>query len=479
MGMGTWKDGTRIVDWNTMDEVVTIGDSGRVVQFSSDGEWLVTGGAAHFDLWDAENWRKQARIPRQAVGTQSGMAQFTPDSQTLVVSRSADLIQLISVETGQATLDLGGLGGGNLNGLTVSRDGNFIAATTRQGGVEIWDLNSLESSLDELGLGEFQMASMGGGALELPFLTKPRSTLSPKQTFFIVAIGISLIILLSAFTLNRHRGLLKDYLRVDALVQKRDKALSLAHAETGHNQKMKALGTLAAGMAHDFNNLLSVIRMSNQLTLEQSSKDPEIQENLEMIEKSVTEGKTIVRSILGYSRQPSQQSGATLEELIDSTVVLLGKPFLSGIELSVEIDDQLPPIHLPSSRIQQILLNLVVNAAEAMDGRGHLRITLKRESFDYAGRWVLRPPVSKESLQLEIKDSGPGIPNSILDRVFEPFFSTKAAGAEHGTGLGLSTVYTIAEEESLGIRVDSQIGSGTTFIIIIPIHHPSSHGRAS
>ena len=134
----------------------------------------------------------------------------------------------------------------------------------------------------------------------------------------------------------------------------------------------------------------------------------------------------------------------------------------------MQLDYHAPPVNGSSGRLEQIFLNLVVNASEAMQGHGTLQILVQPVGA-LPESLVLRPRDAARHLALKVIDSGPGIEAEILPRIFEPFFTTKNRGATRGTGLGLSMVYTMAEQEGWGISVETQAGRGTTFCILVPV----------
>jgi signal transduction histidine kinase len=174
--------------------------------------------------------------------------------------------------------------------------------------------------------------------------------------------------------------------------------------------------------------------------------------------------------MLGYSREtPDDGSPQDIIEVVEGTVALLSKEFLSGIQLTLEFDRRTPRSPVSRGRLEQILLNLLVNAAEAMKGRGKLTITVGRQS-SLNGAFVLRPKPASQHIELTVTDSGPGMDPEIMPRIFEPFFTTKVSAAQRGTGLGLSMVYSLAEQEGIGLGVETQRGKGTTFHIVIPVN---------
>jgi len=271
--------------------------------------------------------------------------------------------------------------------------------------------------------------------------------------------------------LRRHRQLIQNFARTETLAARRDRQLEMARIELVHSEKMKALGTLAAGIAHDFNNLLSVVRMANKLIAREVPNNPEVRENVADIEKAVEQGKHLVRSMLGYSREtPDDGSPQDIIEVVEGTVALLSKEFLSGIQLTLEFDRRTPRALVSRGRLEQILLNLLVNAAEAMKGRGKLTITVSTMQSSFKGAFVLRPKPGPQHIELTVTDSGPGMDPEIMPRIFEPFFTTKVSGAQRGTGLGLSMVYSLAEQEGIGLGVETQRGKGTTFHVVIPVN---------
>src|SRR5581483_538363 len=249
----------------------------------------------------------------------------------------------------------------------------------------------------------------------------------------------------------------------------RNRELDRAKIELLHSQKMQALGTLAAGIAHDFNNLLSVVRMSNKLIGRQAGGDPEIKEHVEEIEQAVLQGKSVVGSMLGYARHEDPvPDPADVDAVVENAVSLLSREFLSGITLTLELERAAAPVSLGKAALEQALLNLLVNASEAMAGQGRLKIAVHATRLPPPRPYVLRPRAAENYVELSVTDSGPGIPSDIRDRLFEPFFTTKRSGSKPGTGLGLSLVYAVAQQGGVGLCVESEQGAGATFILTIP-----------
>ncbi|HVR34215.1 MAG TPA: ATP-binding protein [Methylomirabilota bacterium] len=349
---------------------------------------------------------------------------------------------------------------------TLRFDGrNLLVAEGTLGTAVEWDLAELGGELESLGLGWDAPIPEP----EPPALLAEAPMLGHSVFILLAVFGVGAACVAGFVTLRRHRRQIHGLARLEALVARRGRELDLARNEIVHSQKMKALGTLAAGIAHDFNNLLSIIRMANRLAARETRGRSEVQENLRTIEQAVEQGKHVVRSMLGYSRGSLSEDGAcSVVEVVEDTVSLLSRQFLSGIELVLELDRETPRVAMAADRLEQVLLNLIVNAAEAMEGRGRLRIGVRMRDH-HSGRWVLRPESAGRFVELSLTDSGPGVPPEARARIFEPFFTTKTSGATPGTGLGLSTVYTIARQEGLGIRVENLPDKGALFLIGIPI----------
>jgi signal transduction histidine kinase len=151
---------------------------------------------------------------------------------------------------------------------------------------------------------------------------------------------------------------------------------------------------------------------------------------------------------------------------------MLSRQFLSGLTVSLELDPTCPAVRGSGAQLEQVLLNLVVNAAEAMSGRG--RLTVSARPVSHAADLALAPAGARAYVELAVRDSGPGMAPEHLARIFEPFFTTKAGRTQPGTGLGLSVVDTIARQSGWGLGVRSQPGEGAEFVVLLPA---SEQGR--
>ena len=430
------------------------------VKFTPDSQELIICAVEDFSFWNVETGQRGRSIPRRNTGGMFGMLAYSADGGLLACAHSRTDIQLLDASSFQ---ELGLLQLSNpqaISDVTFDSAGARLAVATATPFLQLWDLKLMRRQLAALGL------DWGQAQSKATFAPKP---VRGKSLFLILTLsGVALSICLAISVLSRQRKLMASYRQIDQLAVHRSQELERAQSELLHSEKMRALGTLAAGIAHDFNNLLSVIRMANQL-VERAVKPVGVtKENTDAIERAVTEGQQIVRSMLGYSRASASESQSySLNTLVSETVTLLSKQFLSGIVLTLELDPKTPQVMGHKVRLEQILLNLIVNAAEAMNGNGTLCVSL-RPNVD-AGGCILVPRTTGPYIELAVSDSGPGIAPEILPRIFEPFFTTKTVGATPGAGLGLSTVYTIAQQDGLGLGVNTEIGHGSTFRVIVPV----------
>jgi signal transduction histidine kinase len=259
---------------------------------------------------------------------------------------------------------------------------------------------------------------------------------------------------------------------VGRIVEQRTRELERANAELLHSQKMRALGTLAAGVAHDFNGLLSIIKGSAQL-LERAvpATDERARQRLARIQGAVEQGTGLVRAMLGYGRAgPRTGEAFDLPPALAEARGLLAESF--GPRVRWEVPDALPAVFGSAEMLRQMLLNLVQNADEAMDARGETLVRVRRLEAVPAGG-VLAPAAAGPCLALEVTDHGVGIPPEHLSRLFEPFFTTKGFSARRGTGLGLLMVHEFAKELGYGLQVESTVGAGSTFRILLPLAAPA------
>ncbi|MEE9537134.1 MAG: PAS domain S-box protein [Desulfobacterales bacterium] len=240
-------------------------------------------------------------------------------------------------------------------------------------------------------------------------------------------------------------------------------------------QRFEALGTLAGGIAHDFNNLLMNIQGNTSLMLFEIEGTHPFFEPLKKIEKQVKSGAQLTRQMLGYARKGKfNVKSVDLNQIVDESAETFGRT-RKEISIYREFDNDLFPVEADQGQIEQVLLNLYVNAADAMPGGGKLILKTKNETHLNIKSNHYDPRPGKY-VQLTITDSGTGIDNQTLERIFDPFFTTKGMG--RGTGLGLASVYGIIKSHDGYIDVTSEKGHGTTFTIFLPASEKDVEGTA-
>jgi len=232
-----------------------------------------------------------------------------------------------------------------------------------------------------------------------------------------------------------------------------------------HAQKMEAIGTLAGGIAHDFNNLMATIQGNVSLGMYDLNPNHPVYENLRNIEKQIQSGAKLTAQLLGYAKKGKYEvQPIDLNQLVRETSEAFGRT-KKEIFISRELAPDLFAIEADQGQMEQMLLNLYVNAAEAMPAGGSLRIkTANSPHADLKSR--LYAPQSGSYVHLSVTDSGKGIDKAIQFRIFDPFFTTKGLGG--GTGLGLASVYGIVKGHNGCIEVDSDKGRGAAFHIYLP-----------
>ncbi|HEX4119130.1 MAG TPA: response regulator [Verrucomicrobiae bacterium] len=249
---------------------------------------------------------------------------------------------------------------------------------------------------------------------------------------------------------------------------KTEKALRTAQEELRQSQKLEAIGQLAGGVAHDFNNLLAVIRGNADLARMQIQVLPrELNECLNEIGAASDRAANLTRQLLAFSRkQMMQPQPVDLDKVIMNLSKMLKRIIGEHIDLRCIYAPALPRVQADVGMIEQVLINLVVNARDAMQNGGKLLITTEQLSF-HEGTDALHPEARPgDFVCVTVKDTGTGICEEDLPRIFNPFFTTKEIGK--GTGLGLSTVYGIVKQHQGWVEVSSQVGAGSSFRIYFP-----------
>ena len=248
-----------------------------------------------------------------------------------------------------------------------------------------------------------------------------------------------------------------------------EKETQLLQNQLHQAQKMEAIGQLTGGLAHDFNNILASILgyaelITNELT---SNPDPKLKKYVDYITRGGERARDLVLQLLAFSRgAPGKPSAIFLPEIIDEVSSLIQPTMPASIQITVEIDDNVPQVLMDKTHMHQIIMNLCINARDAMQGNGKLSIRLRSKYYTKTICSSCSKPVEGEYVELSIEDTGSGVHPDIIDSMFDPFKSTKKIG--EGTGMGLSVVHGILHKHDSHIIVETQKGMGTKFHILIP-----------
>ena len=267
----------------------------------------------------------------------------------------------------------------------------------------------------------------------------------------------------------------------DRLVMRRDQE-RLAQ-QLRQSQKMEAVGQLAGGVAHDFNNLLQAIQGHTELALSSVSPSSSTGQNLSDVLEASKRAAALIQQLLAFSRQaPSRREPLELNGLVGGMAKMLDRVIGEDVIVELRLDSDLPPIEADAGQVEQIVLNLCVNARDAMPDGGRIEIVTEAVPGPPRARAETEQPSGEsgsDRVRLQVCDNGSGIAEELQDRVFEPFFTTKDTGK--GTGLGLSTVYAIAEQHGAELLLDSHPGAGTTVTLVFDAidAHPASGEEAS
>jgi len=229
-------------------------------------------------------------------------------------------------------------------------------------------------------------------------------------------------------------------------------ALEQTQSQLIRTEKFASLGQLAAGVAHEINNPLGTITIYAHLVLKSLEADDPRREDMEVIVKEASRAKQIVQGLLSFAREAKLRPAPTdINELLEDVLGLVAnQSAFHNIKIRKIFAPRMPAVTADSAQLKQVFLNIILNAAEAMEGRGTITIVTVG---------------GKRKISVKIKDTGPGIPPEIVEKLFSPFFTTK----EKGTGLGLAISYGITERHSGKIDVKTKLGEGSTFIVTLPV----------
>lgn len=237
---------------------------------------------------------------------------------------------------------------------------------------------------------------------------------------------------------------------------------ALAH-QLRQAQKLEAIGRLSAGVAHDFNNLLAVVVGSASMLREEAAArlQPDELGDVETILAAAKRGTALTEGLLAFSRQrPGSPRPTDVREVVAESQRLIQRLLPAGIVLDVQLDDEPQMAVIDPSRLSQVVLNLAINARDAMPGGGRLTMGVRRETVASPGE------PGTQSVVISVADEGAGMSRDVIEHAFDPFFTTKDVG--RGTGLGLSTSYGIVQQAGGTIDIHSELGVGTTVRVILP-----------
>jgi PAS domain S-box-containing protein len=240
----------------------------------------------------------------------------------------------------------------------------------------------------------------------------------------------------------------------------------LLEAQLRRAQRMESLGTLAGGIAHDLNNMLAPILMSVQI-LNAKVTDPTLKKLISSLETSTKRGSDIIKQVLTFARGTEKDfSPQQMRYIISEVETIIKQTFPKNIQIRSGVSKDLSPVIGDATQLNQVLMNLCINARDAMPNGGRLTLTAEDMYMDESYAHLILGAHPGQYVVLTVADTGTGIPLEVQDKVFEPFFSTKEKGK--GTGLGLSTVYAIVKSHNGLIKLYSEFGKGTEFKVFLP-----------
>lgn len=245
-------------------------------------------------------------------------------------------------------------------------------------------------------------------------------------------------------------------------VKERTAELTKMHAQLVQSEKLASLGKLSASIAHEINNPLGGILIYSHLLLEDTAEDSPYYNNLKKIAQETSRCKDIVKGLLEFARpREPEKTLLDIHEILDRSLSIMeNQEIFQNIDLKKIFASRLPKIIADSTQLQQVFMNIILNAAEAMNGTGIMTLSTSLSEGD-------------KSIEIKFSDTGPGIKEEDKKRLFEPFFSTKEGGK--GTGLGLAISYSIIQKHHGTIEVQTELGKGSTFIVRLPVSEDREH----
>lgn len=241
-------------------------------------------------------------------------------------------------------------------------------------------------------------------------------------------------------------------------VEEKTDAIRRAQDQLIHSEKLASLGRMAAGVAHELNSPLTGIVTFGHLMRDRFPEGTADREDIDVIIEQANRCANIIRGLLGFSRASSEEKApASLNDIVRASLrIVSNKADFFNVKVNLELSETLPNIYINAPQIQQVFLNMIVNAADAMEGRGTLTIATRLTEIN-----------GKSQVEVEFGDTGSGISPENIEKIFEPFFTTKPVGK--GTGLGLAVSHGLVKDHGGCIRIRSKLGEGTSFFIDFPL----------
>jgi two-component system NtrC family sensor kinase len=272
--------------------------------------------------------------------------------------------------------------------------------------------------------------------------------------------------------LRNSRAELRDWNHtLEQKVETRTQELRRAQAETMRGEKLASVGLLASGVAHELNNPLTGILTFSHLVRQKMPNTSPDAEDMDLVIRETKRCAAIIKRLLDFAREKQPEKTFTdLNRVIADTVRIVDQPaHLRNIEITQDLDQTLPPIWIDADQIKQVVMNMLVNAQHAVEEKGSITVRTRRSQDPRASAPAAD---AMPMVVISIVDTGCGIPEENLRRIFDPFFTSKAVGK--GTGLGLSVSHGIVEAHGGFIEVNSKVGEGSTFSIYLPLTSPSA-----
>jgi signal transduction histidine kinase len=385
----------------------------------------------------------------------------TPDVRSLSASANPLRVLLVEDSAADAELLIGELSRGGYQ-VVLERVDN-AEAMRHALGREQWHIVLSDYSMPQFSAPE-ALAILRECSPELPFIIVSGTV---DEEIAVASLKAGACDFLVKGKLARLIPALERELREVDLRKGRENERLALEEQLRHSQKMESIGRLAGGIAHDFNNLLTAILGYTEMVLEQIGPDKPISNDLAEIQKAADRAAALTRQLLVFSRkQTLHVTPLDVNEVIETMRAMLERMIGEDIEFRVSLTPGLRSVLADRVQLEQVVMNLVTNARDAMPRGGMLTIETAAVDAGSASAAVHRPVSPVEYLRLSVEDTGIGMDASTQSHIFEPFFTTKGMG--RGTGLGLATVYGVVQQLGGHISVASELGRGTSFHLFFP-----------